>query len=57
MKVEQLIQWLKTQPQDLEVCVVEKSKRKVQSVCFDDPQVQSSRTKLCLILGVTNDPT
>ena len=64
MKVFEFIKWLQTQPQNLEVCVIESGTSIedgvfgeeevtcVSSVCFDDPSLQSTQTKLCLILGV-----
>lgn len=67
MKVSQFIKWLETQDQNLEVCVMEKSEetdyywdgedeiRKTEvcftEVCFDDPQMQSTKTQFSLILG------
>lgn len=61
MKVSQFIQWLQTQPQDLEVSVLEVEQgydgggdeyTRTEPVCFDDPHMQSRRTQLSLILGV-----
>ena len=64
MKVSQFIKWLETQPQDLEVCVIEgvsdaqngafgeEECLATETVCFDDPIKQSSKTSMCLILGV-----
>lgn len=64
MKVAEFIKWLETKPQHLEVAIVEASVEiergafgeeevlVIQSVCFDDPQIQSKETKSTLILGV-----
>lgn len=56
MKVSDMIIWLKTQPQHLEVCVLDYDdsdySTDVQSVCFDDPHTQSTVSEFCLTLGV-----
>lgn len=64
MNVAQFIKWLEKQPQHLEVCVVEvstddmsgafgdESTTTANSVCFDDPQLQSRVTDYVLVLGV-----
>lgn len=64
MNVAQFIKWLEKQPQHLEVCVVEastddmsgafgdESTTIVDSVCFDDPHMQSRITNYVLVLGV-----
>lgn len=61
MKVAQFIKWLEKQDQSLEVCVIQADTEHqdggtcgeifVESVCFDDPTLQSSKTEFCLILG------
>lgn len=67
MKVSQFIEWLKTQDQNLEVCVMEKSEEYdyvwdgenencrlttyFQEICFDDPKTQATVTQFSLILG------
>lgn len=64
MKVSDFIKWLQTKPQHLEVCVVEcrtethsgafgkEDELIAESVCFDDPQMQSRESDLVLVLGV-----
>lgn len=64
MKVSEFIKWLQTKPQHLEVCVVksgyeieggafgEEEVMVVQSVCFDNPHMQSRQTDQVLVLGV-----
>ena len=64
MNVAQFIKWLEKQPQHLEVCVIEartdnlsgafgdESTTMVDSVCFDDPQLQACITSHVLVLGV-----
>lgn len=61
MNVSSFIKWLEKQPQHLEVSVLEMEKgydgggdyyERTGVVCFDDPQMQSTQTKLSLILGV-----
>lgn len=59
MIVSEFIEWLKTKPQHLEVCVVELEEQfgedytytDIQSVAFDDPVIQSTETALTLTLG------
>ena len=64
MSAATFIKWLEKQPQHLEVSVIENSIQTedgafgseevsvTEAVCFDDPQMQSTQTKLSLILGV-----
>lgn len=64
MKVHDFIKWLQTKPQHLEVCVVEcrteahsgafgeEDELIAESVCFDDPQMQSRESDLVLVLGI-----
>ena len=64
MNVATFIKWLEKQPQHLEVSVIENSTQTedgafgseevsvTEAVCFDDPHMQSHRTKFSLILGV-----
>lgn len=62
MNVANFIKWLEKQPQHLEVCVLEKQEPNedtegwefnwVESICFDDPILQSRQTAMVLVLGV-----
>lgn len=61
MNVATFIKWLEKQPQHLEVSVLEVESgydgggdeyTRTEAVCFDDPQMQSTQTKMSLILGV-----
>ena len=64
MKVADFIKWLQTKPQHLEVCVIEcrtethsgafctEDEFIAESVCFDDPQLQSRQGEYTLVLGV-----
>lgn len=57
MKVSDMVKWLSEQDQSLEVCIVESISDEdglpyVETVCFDDTKMLSSRTEYCLILGV-----
>lgn len=61
MIIKDFIKWLEKQPQHLEVSILEVDKgydgggdyyERAEFVCFDDPQMQASRTELSLKLGV-----